>query len=96
MPLPVQITSVVIPDILTRENSGSRNAETTHITTKYESPASSPHRNLLHIALFANIKPAKTDDMQYINIMLMVTKPSLIEALYNNKAIIRSKMALTI
>jgi hypothetical protein len=55
---------VVIPDMLKSENSGSRNAETTHIITKYASPAISPHINLRHIALFANINPANIDDIQ--------------------------------
>jgi hypothetical protein len=64
IPLPVHIKSVVIPDMLNIENSGSKKAETTHIITKYAAPAINPHTNLLHTALFANINPANREDIQ--------------------------------
>jgi hypothetical protein len=94
MPLPVHMKKVVAPDMLRRENSGSRKAETTHIITKYAAPANSPQRNLRHIALLANINPANIDDIQYMSIIHMVTNPSLMSAIYNKKATARSKIAL--
>jgi hypothetical protein len=94
IPLPVHMKKVVMPEMLSSENSGSRKAETTHIITKYATPASKPQRNLRHIALFAYINPANIDDIQYISIIHTVTNPSLISAIYSKKATARSKIAL--
>jgi hypothetical protein len=90
----VHINSVVIPDTLTSENSGSKNAETTHITTKYDAPAASPHKNLRQSACFEKSIPAISDETQYISMTHTLTIHSLISALYNMKATIRSRRAL--
>ena len=64
MPLPRQIRSVVMHELLIGSKSGSAIAETTHMMAKYAVPAAIPHKNLRFDAPFEKSIPAKSDEIQ--------------------------------